>query len=125
MLTRAPSSPITREPGARCITLRPGIFETGMQQFMRSRDPAEFPSVALFRGFKEQGMLKEPADVARAIVAKLVLGPVENGRTYSHTELDGVAQPARAKLSASRAASAGLSARASAPAPHEFSRAEP
>jgi benzil reductase ((S)-benzoin forming) len=71
-----------------CISLRPGIFETGMQQYMRSRDPAEFPSVALFRGFKEQGMLKDPADVARAIVAKLVLGPVDNGRTYVHTDLD-------------------------------------
>ena len=72
-----------------CISLRPGIFETKMQQYMRSRDPAEFPSVALFRGFKEQGMLKDPADVARAIVAKLVLGPVENGRLYVHTDLDG------------------------------------
>ena len=71
-----------------CISLRPGIFETGMQQYMRSRDPAEFPSVALFRGFKEQGMLKDPADVARAIVTKLVLGPVDNGRTYVHTDLD-------------------------------------
>ena len=70
-----------------CISLRPGIFETGMQQYMRSRDPAEFPSVALFRGFKDQGMLKDPAEVARAIVAKLVLGPVENGRTYVHTDL--------------------------------------
>ena len=72
-----------------CITLRPGIFETGMQQFMRSRDPDHFPSVALFRGFKEQGILKDPADVARSIVAKLVQGPVENGRVYVHTDLDG------------------------------------
>jgi len=70
-----------------CISLRPGIFETGMQQYMRSRDPAEFPSVAMFRGFKDQGMLKDPAEVARAIVEKLVLSPVENGRTYVHTDL--------------------------------------
>jgi benzil reductase ((S)-benzoin forming) len=70
-----------------CITLRPGIFETGMQQFMRSRDPAQFPSVALFRGFKEQGILKDPEEVARNIVAKLVFGPVENGRLYVHTDL--------------------------------------
>src|SRR5262249_24790190 len=58
-----------------CISLRPGIFETGMQQYMRSRDPAEFPSVALFRGFKDQGMLKDLADVARAISSTLVLRP--------------------------------------------------
>jgi benzil reductase ((S)-benzoin forming) len=71
-----------------CITLRPGIFETAMQQFMRSRDPAQFPSVGLFRGFKEQGLLKDPVEVAQRIVAKLVLGPVENGRVYMHTDLD-------------------------------------
>jgi len=72
-----------------CITLRPGIFETGMQQFMRSRDPSDVPSVAMFRGFKEQGLLKDPADVARSIIAKLVFGAVENGRTYAHTDLEG------------------------------------
>ena len=32
-------------PRFRCISLRPGIFETGMQAYMSSRDPAEFPSV--------------------------------------------------------------------------------
>ena len=85
MLTRAVVA--DGAPSVECVSLRPGIFETGMQQYMRSRDPAEFPSVALFRGFKEQGMLKEPADVARAIVERLVLGPVENGRLYVHTDL--------------------------------------
>jgi NAD(P)-dependent dehydrogenase (short-subunit alcohol dehydrogenase family) len=74
-------------PNFRCISLRPGIFETGMQAYMRSRDPAEFPSVGLFRGFKENGLLRDPADVAAQILDRLVLGPVENGRTYSHTDL--------------------------------------
>jgi NAD(P)-dependent dehydrogenase (short-subunit alcohol dehydrogenase family) len=75
------------EPAFRCISLRPGIFETDMQRSMRSQDPAKFPSVALFRGFKEQNMLKDPADVAVAIVERMVLGPIENGRVYSHTDL--------------------------------------
>ena len=74
-------------PRFRCISLRPGIFETGMQVYMRSLDPAQFPSVGLFRGFKANGLLKDPADVAARIVDKLVQGPVENGRTYSHTDL--------------------------------------
>ena len=87
MLTRAVLADHA-ERSLECISLRPGIFETGMQQFMRSRDPDQFPSVALFRGFKEQGKLKDPADVARNIVAKLVLGPVENGRVYVHTDLE-------------------------------------
>ncbi|MEP7182132.1 MAG: SDR family NAD(P)-dependent oxidoreductase [Betaproteobacteria bacterium] len=75
-------------PNFRAIALRPGIFETAMQQFMRSRDPAEFPSVELFRGFKAQRLLKDPADVAARIVAKLVLEPVDHGRVYVHTDLD-------------------------------------
>ena len=74
-------------PRFRCISLRPGIFETGMQAYMRSRDPAEVPSVGMFRGFKENGLLKDPADVAARIVDRLVQGQVENGRTYSHTDL--------------------------------------
>jgi benzil reductase ((S)-benzoin forming) len=74
-------------PGFRAITLRPGIFETGMQQFMRSQDPSAFPSVGLFRGFKEQGILKDPADVAERIVLRLVEGPVDHGRVYSHVDL--------------------------------------
>ena len=85
MLTRTIAVECT-DPRFRCISLRPGIFDTGMQAYMRSRDPAEFPSVALFRGFKENGLLKDPADVAARIVEKLVQGPVEHGRTYSHTD---------------------------------------
>jgi benzil reductase ((S)-benzoin forming) len=75
------------EPRFRCVSLRPGIFETGMQAYMRSRDPAEFPSVGLFRGFKENGLLKDPAEVAERIIDRLIVSPVENGRTYTHTDL--------------------------------------
>jgi len=87
MLTLALAAETTA-PRFRAITLRPGIFETGMQAFMRSQDPAAFPSVELFRGFKEQGLLKDPADVAATIVARLVRGPVEHGRTYTYAELE-------------------------------------
>jgi len=85
MLTRAIAVECS-DPRFRCIALRPGVFETGMQSYLRNRDPAEFPSAALFRGFKDYGILKDPADVAARIVEKLVLGPVENGRTYNHTD---------------------------------------
>lgn len=86
MLTRSIAAEHTA-PRFRCVSLRPGIFETGMQAYMRSRDPAQFPSVGMFRGFKEGGLLKDPADVAARIVDRMVEGPVENGRTYSHTDL--------------------------------------
>jgi len=74
-------------PDFRCITVRPGIFETGMQAYLRSHDQAEFPGVAMFRGFKENGLLKAPADVAARIVERLVVADVEHGRTYTHQDL--------------------------------------
>ena len=86
MLTKAVAADHTA-PAFRCITLRPGIFDTDMQAYMRSRDPAEIPSVALFRGFKDNGLLKSPADVAARIVERLVRRDVEHGRTYTHLDL--------------------------------------
>jgi benzil reductase ((S)-benzoin forming) len=86
MLTRSIAADHA-DPHFRCITLRPGIFETGMQAFMRSHDPAAFPSVALFQGFKENGLLKPPAEVAAQIVERLIVADVEHGRTYTHLDL--------------------------------------
>jgi len=86
MLTRAIAAECA-DPAFRCVTLRPGIFDTDMQAFMRSRDPAEFPDVAMFRGFKEGGLLKAPAEVAARIAERLIAADVEHGRTYTHTDL--------------------------------------
>ncbi|MGH8800614.1 MAG: SDR family NAD(P)-dependent oxidoreductase [Casimicrobiaceae bacterium] len=76
-----------REPGFRAITVRPGIIDTGMQAFMRSRPREAFASVDLFEGFHASGQLVPPDVVAAKIVDKLVLGAVENGRCYSYKEL--------------------------------------
>ena len=71
----------------RAITLRPGIIDTPMQTFARSQSNETLPSVDLFRGFHAGGRLV-PADVvARRVVERLVLGPIEHGRTYSYAEL--------------------------------------
>ena len=86
MLTRAIAAEC-KAPAFRCITLRPGIFDTDMQAYMRSRDPAEFPEVALFRGFKDGGLLKAPAEVAARIADRLIAAGVEHGRTYTHMDL--------------------------------------
>jgi NAD(P)-dependent dehydrogenase (short-subunit alcohol dehydrogenase family) len=86
MLTRTIVADHTA-PNFRCVTLRPGIFDTGMQEFMRSQDPAKIPSVALFRGYKDNGLLKDPAEVAARIVDRIVLGDVVHGRTYTHVDL--------------------------------------
>jgi len=86
MLTRTIVADHTA-PKFRCVSLRPGIFDTDMQAFMRSHDPAEIPSVALFRGFKDNGLLKDPAEVAARIVERIVLADVVHGRTYTHVDL--------------------------------------
>ena len=69
------------------ISVRPGIIDTAMQTFARSRSQTALPSVGLFKGFHERGELVPPDVVARKIVARLVLAPVESGRTYTYAEL--------------------------------------
>jgi benzil reductase ((S)-benzoin forming) len=86
MLTRALA---VDHPAASVLSIgvRPGIFETQMQAWLRSRNPAEFPSAQLFRRFKADGLLKDPAEVAARLIDRFVLGPVENGRIYAHTDM--------------------------------------
>jgi benzil reductase ((S)-benzoin forming) len=86
MLTRmiAAEAPAAR---LRAITLRPGVIDTPMQAFARSRPKDVLPSVDLFVGFHESGQLVAPAVVARKVVERLVLADVEQGRTYSYAEL--------------------------------------
>lgn len=69
------------------ITLRPGVVDTPMQAYLRSQPQEQLPGVALFHGFRAEGRLVAPGEVAEKVVAKLVLAPVESGRTYSHAEL--------------------------------------
>ena len=71
----------------RAITVRPGVIDTPMQAFMRSQPRTVLPSVGLFEGFHKSGQLVAPDVVARKIVERLVLGEVEQGRTYSYQEL--------------------------------------
>ncbi|HEX8011249.1 MAG TPA: SDR family NAD(P)-dependent oxidoreductase [Casimicrobiaceae bacterium] len=71
----------------RAITVRPGVIDTDMQRFARAQSPDVLPSVELFRGFQRDGRLLAPAVVAAKIAARLVVGEVEHGRTYSYQEL--------------------------------------
>jgi NAD(P)-dependent dehydrogenase (short-subunit alcohol dehydrogenase family) len=74
-------------PRFRAITLRPGIIDTPMQAFARSRSKAVLPTVDLFKGFHASGQLVQADTVARKVVSKLMLAPVEHGRTYTYAEL--------------------------------------
>jgi NAD(P)-dependent dehydrogenase (short-subunit alcohol dehydrogenase family) len=86
MLTRSLADEI-RSPRFAAITLRPGVIDTPMQAFARSQPRTVLPSVDLFKGFHAGGQLQPPHVVARKVVDRLILAPVENGRTYTYAEL--------------------------------------
>jgi NAD(P)-dependent dehydrogenase (short-subunit alcohol dehydrogenase family) len=74
-------------PDFRAISLRPGIIDTEMQLFMRGQPAERLPGVGLFKDFHASGQLVAPDVAARRIVAKLVLAPVEHGKTYRYADL--------------------------------------
>jgi len=76
-----------RDPGFRAISIRPGIIDTGMQAFLRAQSAEALPAVPMFQAFHDSGQLVPPDVVARVIVDRLVLAPVDHGRTYSYQEL--------------------------------------
>jgi benzil reductase ((S)-benzoin forming) len=86
MLTRSLAAERTSER-FRAITVRPGLIDTAMQTFARTQSKSTLPSVDLFKEFHASGRLVAPDVVARKIVERLVVAPVEHGRTYSYAEL--------------------------------------
>lgn len=73
--------------GIAAITIRPGIIDTPMQAFMRAQSPGRVPVVGMFRDFHATGSLVPPDVTAARIADRLVLAPIETGRTYSYAEL--------------------------------------
>jgi len=55
--------------------------------YMRSQPKQRLPVVALFADFHASGRLAPPDAVAARIAARLVEGPIDNGRVYSIDEL--------------------------------------
>jgi benzil reductase ((S)-benzoin forming) len=86
MLTRALAAE-QQAPSFRAITVRPGVIDTDMQAQACSQPHDVLPSVDLFKGFHREGRLVAPAVVASKIVTRLVVGDVDQGRTYSYQEL--------------------------------------
>jgi len=87
MLTRALVADLA-DANFRAVSLRPGVIDTDMQVQARSRDPAAFPSVAMFRDFHASGRLVPPDVVARGVVGKMIVAEVRNGATYRWPDLD-------------------------------------
>jgi NAD(P)-dependent dehydrogenase (short-subunit alcohol dehydrogenase family) len=69
---------------ARVVSLAPGVIETDMQVYARSRDPALFPQTAFFVKMKEDGILAAPEDAARKILGYL------DRDTFGDVEIDDI-----------------------------------
>lgn len=74
-------------PAFRAISVRPGIIDTGMQAYMRTRPRETYANVDMFLNFHASGQLVPPDVVAAKIVDRLVQGDVENGRCYRYMDL--------------------------------------
>jgi len=55
----------------RILCVAPGVVATAMQSEIRETAPGDFPEVALFRALHDDGVLREPAAVARELWAIL------------------------------------------------------
>lgn len=59
-------------PEIACFVYRPGVVETDMQRAAREAQGGAAPVLQrVFRGYKEEGLLKTPEEVARALVRLL------------------------------------------------------
>ena len=76
-----------RAPTFRAITVRPGVMDTDRQTFFRAQPPEVLPVVELFEGFQRDGRLVPPEHVASKIVSQLVIGEVDDARTYNYQDL--------------------------------------
>lgn len=75
------------QSGLRVITIRPGVIDTPMQAFIRAQPAQRMPSHAMFQAFHDNGQLVPPDVTASRIVDRLVIGAIDNGRTYNYAEL--------------------------------------
>ena len=65
------SSPTSAPRDAAILSYEPGVVETDMQRYARSRSPEEFPWVGVFLDFAARGIGVTPDRPARDIVAFL------------------------------------------------------
>ena len=71
---------------AKVISFGPGIVDTNMQEEIRSSHKEDFVDLEKFIGFKEQGNLRQPEEVAEAVTELLFSESFENGKVTSISE---------------------------------------
>jgi benzil reductase ((S)-benzoin forming) len=65
----------------KAVSLSPGMVETNMQEMIRSKNADDFPEVDFFRSAAEEGKVRSPEDIARAIIS-MNLTTLESGGYY-------------------------------------------
>lgn len=60
------------DAGVRCVSLAPGVIDTGMQGEIRGATPEQFPLLARFIAMKEEGALQSAQETGEKIVAYLM-----------------------------------------------------
>lgn len=68
-----------RSASCRVLAVAPGLVETGMQEELRTADPATFPARGRFTAASRNGLPRSPADVAGDLWELLVRGEEPNG----------------------------------------------
>ena len=66
----------------KAFNIGPGIIDTGMQADIRAVSAEDFPGVDQFKGFKEDGKLRQPEEVAQAI-RNILDANLENGSRHN------------------------------------------
>ncbi|MRG88240.1 (S)-benzoin forming benzil reductase [Salinibacillus xinjiangensis] len=71
----------------RIIAVSPGIMDTPMQGIIRGASKESFQQLEKFQEYKEQGLLRNPQEVAESIIKLLLSSSINNGHIYSIAEL--------------------------------------
>lgn len=75
----------TCEYPINCMTINPGVMDTGMQVEIRAQDQQDFPMVDMWNELHQKGQLAAPKDIA-AVFVKLMASDITNGGYYSAQE---------------------------------------
>ncbi len=66
----------------QCMTINPGVMNTGMQVEIRAQNAEDFPMVDMWHEFHEKGQLADPKDIAE-VCYRLISKEGENGGYYT------------------------------------------
>lgn len=71
----------------KIVAFNPGIMDTDMQGTIRGAQEEAFSEINKFLSFKTNGSLRQPSEVAKALVALILNENLSNGKIYSVDEL--------------------------------------